>query len=296
MTMPAPSVTPTTNVATAINGNDDVAADHDQRHGAEPPHRPSSPSGSAAAAAPTRPPAHRARCRSPKNARMKPYIWAPSSNRSCGDERQQHLDRAEHHEHEHAGEQQRPQQPRRAHHEAQPSRRSRSTCGRSPSSSGAGSLTGRVATSRTRPIGEQRRHRDRTQRRGTSRPPACLRRPVRRPAGTPGARHPRRRWRPAAARRAGSAAGGAVGGEEERRSDAQRRGRHGHVPDPQCAKQSQHGDRRHGDDVDRLDGDDDGALVDAIGGDPADQDERDQADAEARRHQRQRRRDRCRAR
>ena len=41
--------------------------------------------------------------------------------------------------------------------------------------------------------------------------------------------------------------------------------------------QAQHGDRRDRDDVDRLDGDDDGALVDPVGGDPADQDERHQA-------------------
>ncbi len=49
-------------------------------------------------------------------------------------------------------------------------------------------------------------------------------------------------------------------------------------------------DRRHRDHVHGLDGDDDAALIDAVGGDATDQHERHQAGAKARRDQRQRRR------
>ena len=111
--MPAPSVTPMTNVAAAINGNDDVDADDDQRHGADAPHRHHHRQ-----VAPRQPPRrHRQRAdraadpeeRQDEAVRLRAVVEAV-----LGDERQQHLDRAQHHQHEHAREQQRPQQPRRA--------------------------------------------------------------------------------------------------------------------------------------------------------------------------------------
>ncbi|BBY46169.1 hypothetical protein MCEL_44640 [Mycolicibacterium celeriflavum] len=80
----------------------------------------------------------------------------------------------------------------------------------------------------------------------------------------------------------------AVGGEEERRRGAQSDRAHRQVPDLQRAKQSEYRDRRRGEHVDRLDRDDDRALVESVGGNPADQHERDQGGAEARRHDRQR--------
>jgi hypothetical protein len=62
------------------------------------------------------------------------------------------------------------------------------------------------------------------------------------------------------------------------------------VPDLQRTKESQDRDGGHGDHVDRLDRDDDGALVDPVGGDATDEDEGDEACAQAGRDQRQRRR------
>ena len=126
------------------------------------------------------------------------------------------------------------------------------------------------------------------------RPGTSHRRPRRRPrgrrrAGTPGAPRLRRRWPPTVVRPEGSAAGWRCrpGRRTPPRCRAPPRPRH--VPDLQRARQSQHRDRRYDGDVDGLDGDDDGALVDAVRGDSADQQEGHQADAEARRDQRQRR-------
>ncbi len=123
------------------------------------------------------------------------------------DERQQYLDRAENHQHEHAGEQQGPQQPRRVQHED-------ATVLQVPEQMGLIMLRDSIFDRRC-PGGhqqdqsdaEQGGHHDGTRRRKRRTDHQAGDCRTDRRAETPGAQHLPRRWRPAGVRRAGSAAG-----------------------------------------------------------------------------------------
>ena len=202
------------------------------------------------------------------------------------DERQQHLDRAEDHEHEHAGEQQRPQQPRGARHEAEPvaqitqQMRSILFC-----DNGSQARSGRHQQGQTRT--EQNGHSHRAQRRerrthqqaGDGRPDSALEHRPHHPFDTVGGQQLIGRQDP------GQQC--AVGREEERRGHTESAGGDRHVPDPQCPRTSQRSNGRGDHGVDSFDHDDDRALVEPVGGQSAHQHEGDQPGAQARGDQRQ---------
>jgi hypothetical protein len=205
------------------------------------------------------------------------------------DERQQHLDRAEHHQHEHAREQQGPQQPRGLQHEGESLTQiaqqlrprlivlCRSVSHRCPP--GGQQQDQADAEQRGHHCGTGRRERGPHHQAGHRRADGPLEHRAHDPLDAVGGQQ--------LFGRQDSRQDRAVGREEERRGDTQSGSGHRHMPDLQRTNESQ--SRDNGDDggVDGRDDDDDAALVEPVGGQPTDQHERHQARREAGRDQRQ---------